>query len=113
MENDAFFQEETERLDRWAEEQRLTLQDEIFAMDRDVKNRKKAVRALPTLAEKTAAKRAVMELEKQRDKKQAEYFVERERIASREAELLDEVEESFAMESTNLPLFTIRWELVE
>lgn len=113
QENEVFFQEETEKLDRWAEEQRLTLQDEIAAMDKEIKERKKAVRALPTLAEKTAAKRAVMDLEKVRDKKQAEYFQERERIAGREAELLDEVEESLAMQFTSTPLFTIRWELVE
>jgi ERCC4-related helicase len=112
-ENDAFFQAETEKLDRWAEEQRLGLQDEINAMDREIKERKKALRALPTLAEKTAAKRDIMELERKRDKKQAEYFQERERIAAREAELLDRVEASLAIEPVSRPLFTLRWELVE
>src|SRR5690606_22184109 len=45
QENDVFFQEETEKLDRWAEEQRLGLQDEIKEMDQEIKERKKAVRA--------------------------------------------------------------------
>lgn len=62
-----WFQEETDKLDQWAEDRRTSLRDALENLDRDIRDTKRAARSAPTLPEKLELQRKTRRLEEQRD----------------------------------------------
>lgn len=111
-ENNLFFDEETEKLDRWGDEKKLEVQQDIDALDAEIKQARKGVRLLQTLDEKATEKRRIKQLEKRRDDLMMTLFERRKEVERKQEEMLDEVEAKMKIQDELTPLFTIRWELV-
>ena len=111
--NERFFEEESEKLDRWAQDQRETMDQTLKRMDDEIREAKKALRGLPTLAEKARAKRDIKTMETRRDNQMLAFHETRRQITEREDQLLDEVEGKLQMTHTRQRLFTIQWKLVQ
>jgi len=109
--NLVFFNEENEKLERWADESKEGLLREIKDMDADIRQAKKASRILP-LAEKLAAQKQIKAMENKRDKRQLDYFESRRQIEARQDALLDAVQAKLNVQSEEKKLFLIRWKLV-
>ena len=109
--NDEWFQRETDRLDRWAEDQRMTLRAAVDRLDEEIKASKRFLRQLGTLEEKAQAKRSIRHLEQQRDDALLRFYERRKEIASREEQLLDEVETNLRMTYRVHDLFEVAWVL--
>lgn len=106
-----YYSEETEKLERWAEDRRLALDIHIKQLDQEIKEQRKTIRQLGTLAEKRDAQRALKQLERERDSTMLNYHEEKKKIEIEEDRLMDEIDEKLAMEESRERLFTLRWTL--
>lgn len=109
--NERFFEEETEKLERWAEDKRIGLDIRIKQLDLEIKEARKAVRQLETLQEKMSAKKALKKLERERDDLMLAYHEEKKKIEAEEDRLLEEIEQNLDISVKHERLFSLRWRL--
>lgn len=111
--NGRYFDEQVAKLDRWAEDLKLGLEQEIKELDRGIREaRRQAVLAV-RLEEKLEAQKAMRAIESARNKKRRELFDAQDRIDSQRDELISQIERQMQQRQEVQPLFTIRWTLVE
>ncbi|MDA7950830.1 MAG: DEAD/DEAH box helicase [Pirellulaceae bacterium] len=110
--NEEYFNEEQEKLDRWAEDSKEAINQELKRLEKEIKEAKKVARALKTLEEKTTAQRQIKKQEKKRDKKMMEFFETRKQVDEKSDELLEEIEAKLKLSHTADEVFTIRWNLI-
>lgn len=111
--NEHYFEEETGKLDRWAEDRRVALDIRLRQLDQEIKEARTAARQLPSLQEKMDAKRALKVLERERDSVMLDYHEEKKRIETEEDRLIAEVEDALKITSRRERIFSIRWQLKE
>lgn len=109
--NERYFTEETDKLEAWAEDRRIALDIRIKQLDQEIREARKAARQLPSLQEKLAAKRALKQLEQNRDQLMLDYHEEKKRIDAEEDRLLTEIEAALEITPQRQRLFAIRWRL--
>ena len=109
--NERFFSEETEKLEAWAEDRRIALDIRIKQLDQEIKEARKAARQLSSLQEKLAAKRAIKQLEQERDRVMLDYHEEKKRIDAEEDRLLGDIEAALEITPQRQCLFAIRWQI--
>lgn len=109
--NEVWFEQESERLDRWAEDQRLLLKHSIDELDAQIREAKRALRQLETLEEKARFKREIKRIEHQRDDAMLNFYESRKRIDQHQDELLDRVEAALRMQHRVDILFDVEWTL--
>ncbi|MBO1518102.1 SNF2-related protein [Oceanisphaera pacifica] len=111
QDNELYYGEAVEKLERWAEDKRIALDIRIKQLDQEIKEARKASRHLSSLQEKMAAKKQLKQLERERDNVMLSYHQEKKKIEQEEDRLLEEIEERLATETRLKTLFTIRWQL--
>ncbi|ABL65967.1 SNF2-related protein [Chlorobium phaeobacteroides] len=109
--NARFFDDEYEKLDKWADDMKLSLEREIKDLDAGIRLRKAEARKLSDLESKVKERRHVKELEKLRDDKRRHLFEAQDQIESKKDGLLEDVEARMASRTEKETLFTIRWSL--
>jgi ERCC4-related helicase len=112
-ENARYYEAETEKLDRWAEDRRIALDIKIKQLDGAIKDARKALRQFVSLQDKLDAKRDLQGLERERDEAMLAYHEEKKKIEAEEDRLLEEVEQTLHMETQRERLFLLRWHLKE
>ncbi|GAB6139674.1 SNF2-related protein [Methylosoma difficile] len=110
--NERYYDEETEKLDRWADDRLIALNIHIKQLDQEIKDARKASRQLPTLKEKMEAKKFLKQRERERDQLMLNYHEEKKKIEAEEDRLLTDIEAALEMQQHREHLFTIRWQLV-
>lgn len=110
--NEQYFNDEQEKLDRWAEDAKSAIDQELKEIDKQIKEAKKIKRQLPTMQEKIDQTRKIKKLEREYEKKKSQYFETRDAVNQTTEDLLDEVEEKLALSHTADEIFTIRWNLI-
>ncbi|HAU5819104.1 TPA: DEAD/DEAH box helicase [Citrobacter freundii] len=109
--NELYYNEEVEKLERWSEDRRIALDLRIKQLDAEIKEARKTARQLPSLKEKMEAKRSLKALERERDNIMLQYHDEKKKIEQEEDRLLEEVEQKLATEITSSQLFAVSWTL--
>ena len=110
--NNAFFEEEMDKLDHWADDMKLSLEKEISDLDAEIKLRKAEAKKVLDLSRKVAEQRVVKELEKRRREKRQHLYEAQDRIDSQKDELLEETEARLHQQIEEETLFTIRWKMI-
>ena len=118
--NEIYFDEEQEKLYRWAEDSKQAIDQKLKSLEQEIKKTKKIARAnlrvlknsMKALEEKMTAQREVKRLEKEYGKKIMEFFKTRKQVNEKSDELLDEIEAKLKLSSTVEEIFTIRWNLI-
>lgn len=113
QDNENYYQQEVEKLERWAEDKRVALDLKIKQLDQEIKEAKKASRTMISLQEKMQAKREIKKLERQRDEAMLNYHEERKSIEYEEDRLLDDIEGRLTSETRVEKIFTIQWTLYD
>jgi len=108
----AWFDEEMEKLDYWAEDKRAGLKADLKDLDDQIKELKKQVRQTGNLPDKLSLQRKVRKLEQQRDDAWRAYDAAAREIEAQKDVLLDQVEERLAQTVSEEHLFTIRFRIV-
>jgi superfamily II DNA/RNA helicase len=108
---DIFLEQESEKLERWADDRRKALMQTVEELDFEIKTFKKDARQLASTAEKIQAKKEMRKLERKRDDALSEYHLAKKAIEHQEDKLLDEVSAKLELSVNVETLFTIRWSL--
>lgn len=107
----AWFDQEMDKLDCWAEDKRAGLKADLKDLDDQIKAMKKEVRQTGTLPDKLALQRKARTLETMRDEAWRAYDEAAKEIETQKDGLLDQVEERLGQDVSDEPLFAIRFEI--
>ena len=107
----AWFDQEMDKLDSWAEDKRAGLKADLKDLDDQIKAMKKEVRQTGNLPDKLALQRKARSLETMRDEAWRAYDQAAKEIETQKDGLLDQVEERLGQDVSDEPLFAIRFEI--
>ena len=110
--NSKFFEEEMDKLDKWAEDRKNSLQIELNQLNKDIKTRKTEARKIMKLEEKLKAQKEIKEMETKRNKMQRELFEAQDLVEEQKEKLIDDIEAKLKQKVEETELFTIRWRIV-
>ena len=109
--NLGYFGQEVSKLDSWADDLKLGLEQEIKAIDSEIKEVRRTAAVSPTLEEKLALQKRQRELEGRRNKLRRELFDRQDQVEAQRNELIAQLEVQLQQEVEETTLFTIEWEL--
>ncbi|MDO8729502.1 MAG: SNF2-related protein [bacterium] len=109
--NLSFFEQETEKLDAWADDLKIGLEREIKELDRQIKEARTLSKSAASLADKLNAQKGQRNLEGLRDKKRRELFLRQDEIQAKRDLLIEELERQLGQNITQQTLFSCAWEL--
>ena len=107
----AWFDEEMDKLDNWAEDKRAALKADLRDLDEQIKALKKEIRQTGNLPDKLALQRQARTLEAKRDEAWRAYDAAAKDIEIQKDGLLDQVEERLGQDVSDEQLFAIRFEI--
>jgi len=110
--NSVFFDEEMEKLEKWAEDLKNGLELELKELDREIKFLKTESKKILKLDEKLKAQKDIKELEKKRNTKRRTLFEAQDEVDSRKEELIEGVEARLRQQIRADELFAVRWRVV-
>lgn len=106
------FDEEMEKLDKWAEDKRTSLKVNLKDLDEEIKAIKKEIKTTKNLQTKINLQRQVKTLETKRNIAWKKYDDEIQEIDKQKDSLLDEVEARLGQKAIEERLFLIKWQLI-
>lgn len=109
--NEEFFEEESDKLERWAEDVKFGLERELRELDTQIKAAKKTSKSAVALAEKLEAQKQIKALETKRNTKRRQLFEAQDDVDKKRADLIDEIERQLQTKTNIEPVFTLRWTL--
>jgi superfamily II DNA or RNA helicase len=110
--NLGYFEQEVQKLDAWADDLKLGLEQEIKEIDREIKEVRRTAATSPTLEEKLAHQKRQRELEGKRSKLRRELFIRQDEVEAQRNDLISQLEVQLQQQVEERALFTIEWELV-
>ncbi len=110
--NLGYFEQEVQKLDAWADDLKLGLEQEIKEIDREIKEVRRTAATSPTLEEKLSWQKKQRELEGKRSKLRRELFVRQDEVEAQRNDLIGKLEVQLQQLVEERTLFTIEWELV-
>ena len=110
--NSSFFDEEMEKLDKWAEDVKSSIEMELKELDIQIKTMKTESKKIPKLEEKVKVQRQIKEYEKRRNLLRQNLFAEQDKVDEQKEKLISEIEARLSQSIHVEPLFTIAWKVV-
>ncbi|EDV5273629.1 DEAD/DEAH box helicase [Salmonella enterica subsp. enterica serovar Mbandaka] len=110
--NLGYFEQEVQKLDAWADDLKLGLEQEIKEIDREIKEVRRTAATSPTLDEKLSWQKKQRELEGKRSKLRRELFNRQDEIEMQRNELIEQLETQLTQRVQEQTLFTVEWELM-
>jgi adenine-specific DNA-methyltransferase len=109
--NAVYFDEETGKLDSWADDLKFGLETEIKQLDKDIKEAKKAASVSMSLASKLEHQKKLRELEQSRNAKRRSLYEAQDSIDEQRDTLIRKVEKQLQCTVKNTKLFAVKWSL--
>lgn len=109
--NAKWFDIEIDKLDRWADDRRRSLQVELDELNEAIKETRKAARLAPNLPEKLEKQQQLRKLETKRDEAWREYDQASRELDKKKDDLLDEISKRLEQSTNEIKLFFIKWNL--
>jgi ERCC4-related helicase len=109
--NLGYFEQEVEKLDAWADDLKLGIEQEIKAIDGEIKQVRRTAATSPTLEEKLTHQKHQRELESKRSKLRRELFARQDEVEAQRNDLIAQLEVQLQQRVHEQSLFTIEWEL--
>ena len=109
--NLGYFEQEVQKLDAWADDMKLGLEQEIKEIDRNIKEVRRTATIAPTLEEKLSWQKKQRELEGKRSKLRRELFDKQDEIEAQRDRLIARLDEQLKQRVEERILFTLEWHL--
>ena len=109
--NLGYFEQEVQKLDAWADDLKLGLEQEIKEIDREIKEVRRTAATSPTLEEKLSWQKKQRELEGKRSKLRRELFNRQDEVEAQRNDLISQLEVQLHQRVEERTLFTIEWGL--
>ncbi|QXW30914.1 DEAD/DEAH box helicase family protein [Aeromonas sanarellii] len=110
--NLGYFEQEVQKLDAWADDLKLGIEQEIKEIDRQIKEVRRTAASAPTLDEKLSWQKKQRELESTRTKLRRELFNKQDEIEALRNDIISQLEGQLKQQVKEQPLFCIQWELI-
>ncbi len=110
--NSKFFDDELEKLDKWAEDIKGSLEIELKELDKEIKTRKTEAKRILNLEEKVKAQREIKEMEKKRNELRRNLFSAQDEVENKKEKIIEDVELRMKQKVYLKELFTINWRLI-
>lgn len=110
--NGHYFEQEMEKLDRWADDQRASLKARLKELDQKIRDLNREARSAGTLPEKIRLQRQIQKLNARRDEAWRDYDHSARDLETRKDGFLDEIEARLRQETHSEGLFIVRWTLL-
>jgi SNF2 family DNA or RNA helicase len=110
--NAAFFDDEMDKLEKWAEDKKNSLEFELKDLDKEIKLRKTEAKKILNLEEKVKAQRQIKEMEKKRSNMRQNLYQAQDEVDERKEKLIGEIEMRLKQKIERAELFTVKWRLV-
>ena len=104
-----WYEQESTKLERWAEDRRSALKALLDESEEAYKRAKKAAREAGTMPERLRLETEARKLDQKKDDALKEFEVSSREVRDQKNKLLDELGERVQQRLTSTPLFTIRW----
>jgi ERCC4-related helicase len=109
--NLGYFDQEVRKVDAWADDLKLGLEQEIKDIDREIKEVRRTAATAATLDEKLSWQKRQRDLEGKRSKLRRELFERQDEIESERNGLIAQLELQLQQEVQERTLFAVEWEL--
>lgn len=109
--NLSYFEQEVQKLDAWADDLKLGLEQEIKEIDREIKEVRRTAATSPTLEEKLSWQKKQRELEAKRSKLRRELFARQDEVEAQRNDLISQLEVQLQQQVEECTLFAVEWEL--
>ncbi len=109
--NAAFFDDEMDKLEHWADDVKKSLEIELRHLEQEIKARKTEARKILNLQDKVAEQRAIKELEKRRNDLRRNLYQTQDEVEEKKEALIDAIEQKMKQSVVLTELFSIRWVL--
>jgi hypothetical protein len=106
-----WYEQESAKLERWAEDRRAALKALLDESEESYKRAKKAAREAGTMPERLRLETEARKLDQKKDDALKDFEVSSREVRDQKNKLLDELGERVQQRLTSTPLFTIRWSL--
>ena len=110
--NNSYFDQEMEKLEKWADDLKEGLEFELKELDKEIKALKKEAKTVADLDAKVEAHRKVKDLEKKRNQKRRDLFEAQDGVEEKKEGLISVVEQKLRQAITDSELFTLRWRVL-
>ena len=111
LRNNRWLDQEVSKLDRWSEDLKFGLEQEIKDLDQQIREAKRASAAAATLEDKLVHQRALKTLQTTRNQKRKDLFVAQDEVEARRDALIADIEARMTKGQKEDMLFHIRWSL--
>ena len=109
--NLGYFDAEVQKLDAWADDLKVGLENEVKELDRDIKDVRRTASISATLEEKLHWQKCQRELEDKRNQLRRKIFDRQDEIDGQRSRLIDELEAKLSRKMQTTNVFTIQWSL--
>jgi len=110
--NGNFFDEEMDKLDKWADDKKRSLRLNIKDIDENIKETKRLARTSANLPEKVKLQKEIKHQERKRDEVWKELDIASQEVDKKKEELIDDIEKKLTQNLVEEEIFTIKWILV-
>lgn len=110
--NSEFFDEEVDKLDKWAEDVKRSLEIELKRLDADIRTMKTNAKKVLNLAEKVKLQREIKDWEKKRNDMRQKLYQAQDEVDAKKESLLERVEAQLKQKTILTSLFTIRFKVI-
>jgi len=110
--NGKFFDNEVDKLDKWADDIKKVLELDLKKLDIDIKTKKTNAKKIITLEEKVKAQRDIKDDEKKRKEMRNKLYETQDEVDVKKEKLIERVEAQLKQKTRVEPLFTIKWKVV-
>lgn len=109
--NQEYFEAEMDKLEKWADDLKTNLEQELKDLDKEIKSTKKQARQVADLDAKVELHKQARALERRRSERRQSLFDAQDEVDSRKEELIEEIEARLKQKLTQITVFTVRWKV--
>lgn len=109
--NKALLDDEIQHIEKWAEDQQLTLENELKDIKAKIKEKKRLLTRSENAQQTLALERELNTLTRQQKRKRAEIFDLEDDIEDKRDGMIDKVKDFIRQHITETPLFQVHWKL--
>ena len=111
LRNSEYYNEEIDKLEKWADDMKLSLEKEIKDLEAEIKLKKAESRKVIDLSFKLKLQRDIKDIERKRNEKRRHLFEAQDQIDERKESLLNEIESRLQQDIQMKNLFILHWNL--
>ena len=109
--NNTFFDSEMDKLEKWAEDVKKSIELELRNLDIDIKFKKAEARKMLKLEDKLNMQKEIKELEKKRNNLRFNLFEEQDKVDEKKEKLIADIENKMNQKIDIEELFSIKWKI--